>query len=198
MTLAAAALTCPNCQSDLPRELWNLDYETYCSRCKAPLSVVAFPAIVRPAGPTAPELVAEGAEASCFYHVGKRAVVACDQCGRFLCSLCQVELSGQNWCPSCIELRRTQGKMVNLERRRVLYDNVALVLATLPALLVWPSLIAAPMSLFVSIRYWRAPSSIVPRTKVRFIIAILISLLEIAGWVFLVFAMILAFRTRKQ
>ncbi len=88
--------------------------------------------------------------------------------------------------------------MVNLERRRVLYDNVALVLATLPALLVWPSLIAAPMSLFVSIRYWRAPSSIVPRTKVRFIIAILISLLEIAGWVFLVFAMILAFRTRKQ
>ena len=197
MTLVAAALACPNCQGDLPRELWNLDYESYCPRCRAPLSVVTFPAIARPAVAAAPELVAEGAEASCFYHAGKRAVVACDQCGRFLCSLCQVELSGQNWCPYCIELRRTEGKMVNLERRRTLYDNIALVLATLPALMIWPSLISAPMSLFVSIRYWRAPSSIVPRTKVRFIIAILLSLLEIGGWVFLVIAAVLAFRLRK-
>ncbi|HLJ48491.1 MAG TPA: hypothetical protein VKU01_20895 [Bryobacteraceae bacterium] len=198
MTLASAALGCPNCQGDLPRELWNLDYESYCPRCKAPLAVVAFPAIARQTAGVAPELVTEGAEASCFYHPGKRAAVACDQCGRFLCSLCQVELSGQNWCPNCIERRRNEGKMVNLERRRTLYDNMALVLATLPALMLWPSLICAPMSLFVSIRYWRAPSSIVPRTKVRFILAIVISLLEIAGWVFLVMAMVFAFRQRQR
>ena len=35
-------------------------------------------------------LLSEG-ESSCFYHPNKRAVVPCDQCGRFLCTLCRVD-----------------------------------------------------------------------------------------------------------
>jgi hypothetical protein len=70
--------------------------------------------------------------------------------------------------------------MVQLENRRTLYDNVALVVATLPFLMVWPTIITAPMAIFLSIRYWKAPSSIVRRTKVRFVLAIVFALLEIA------------------
>jgi hypothetical protein len=36
--------------------------------------------------------------------------------------------------------------------------------------------------LFVSIRYWKAPQGILRRTKIRFITAIVFSLLQIAGW----------------
>jgi hypothetical protein len=38
------------------------------------------------------------------------------------------------------------------------------------------------MTLFVAIRYWNAPQSIVRRTRFRFILAIVIALLQIGGW----------------
>ena len=38
------------------------------------------------------------------------------------------------------------------------------------------------MALFVAIRYWKAPPSILRRTKIRFVAAIIIALLQIAGW----------------
>ena len=44
------------------------------------------------------------------------------------------------------------------------------------------TLITAPMALFLAIRYWNAPRSLIHRTKVRFIFAILFSSLQIVGW----------------
>ena len=111
MTPAAPVIGCPVCTRAVPPDNWNLTYETYCPTCRAPLNVQVFPALLRGGAGTLPELAVEGSEATCFYHARKKAVVPCDQCGRYLCSLCQVELSGQNWCPSCIELRRNQGKL---------------------------------------------------------------------------------------
>jgi hypothetical protein len=32
------------------------------------------------------------------------------------------------------------------------------------------------------VRYWRAPGSIIPRTKIRFILAFAIACLQIAAW----------------
>jgi hypothetical protein len=39
------------------------------------------------------------------------------------------------------------------------------------------------MALYVAIRYWKAPRSIVHRTRVRFILAIIFASLQIGGWV---------------
>lgn len=50
------------------------------------------------------------------------------------------------------------------------------------------------MVIYVVIRYWKAPQSIVRRTKIRFIIAILIALLEIGGWA----ALFVYFSTRHR
>jgi hypothetical protein len=173
----------------LPPDTWNLSYESYCPWCRAPITVLVFPALLRASGGAIPELAVEGGEATCFYHARKKAVVPCDQCGRFLCSLCQVELAGQNWCPSCIELHRKQGKLATLDRRRTLYDNIALLLAVGPivSLVFWfMTLFTAPAALFMIFRHWRSPSSLVPRTKVRFAIAGVAALLEIVAWVFLI------------
>lgn len=199
MSAAAQAVACPVCTRALPPDTWNLDYETYCPSCRAPIAALVFPAFLRPGGGAAPELAVEGSEATCFYHARKKAVTPCDRCGRFLCSLCHVELSGQNWCPSCIALHRKQGTLAGLDNRRTLYDNLALLLAVGPVVSVvfwFFTLFTAPAALYVTIRYWRAPSSLVPRTKVRFVLASAIALLELAGWVFIIFAVILGVRNR--
>jgi hypothetical protein len=66
---------------------------------------------------------------------------------------------------------------------------VALALATLPFLLIWPALIGAPWSLVIVATRWNAPSSVVPRTKIRFILAVLFALAEIGFMVFVIYMM---------
>jgi hypothetical protein len=104
--------------------------------------------------------------------------------------LCRVEFMGQNWCPACIESRRQSGQLANLDPSRPLYDNMALVLATLPLILIWPTIITAPMSVYVALRYWRAQSSLVPRSKIRFVLALLLSAAQIGAWLWLVLYLI--------
>ncbi|HUN56050.1 MAG TPA: hypothetical protein VMU29_12940 [Smithella sp.] len=74
--------------------------------------------------------------------------------------------------------------MKNLETHRTLYDSIALYIAILPLLIFWITIITAPVSIYVAIRYWKAPGSIIPRTKARFIAAMVISGFQIAGWAF--------------
>jgi hypothetical protein len=172
--------------SPIPAEDWNREH-AFCAICHAPFSALVFPAFFPKTISTASgTALLEDGEASCFYHPRKRAVVPCDQCGRFLCSLCQVEFLGQNWCPGCIETRRQKGQLSALDPRRPLYDNMVLAVAILPAPLLVPTIISAPMSLYMALRYWRAPSSILPRTKIRFWIAALLAFLQIGLWVWLV------------
>jgi hypothetical protein len=68
----------------------------------------------------------------------------------------------------------------------MLYDSAALSLAILP-LLFWPfTVVTAPMAVFMGFRYWKTPSSIIPRTKIRLVLAIVIGFIEIVLWVFFV------------
>jgi hypothetical protein len=154
-----------------------------CPACGVPLLTEVFPALFRKtsAGQTGEAVIIEG-ESSCFYHPQKKAVLPCEGCGRFLCALCDCSLHGKHYCPTCLEAGKTKGKIKSLENQRTLYDQVALSLAILPLIFFYFTLVTAPMALFVAIRYWNAPRSILRRTRIRFIIAIVIALLEIAGW----------------
>ena len=78
--------------------------------------------------------------------------------------------------------RETKGKIKSLENHRTLYDSIALSLAIYPLLIFYFTIITAPMTLYVAIRYWNAPRSIVHRTKIRYIFAIIIATLQIVGW----------------
>jgi hypothetical protein len=91
-------------------------------------------------------------------------------------------LSGQHVCPSCFETGQKKRKIEALENHRVLYDDIALALSIIPIIFIWPTIATAPASIYLSIRYWKSPTSIIPRTKIRFIIAILLSLVQITGW----------------
>ena len=180
-------VACPSCQARLPPDFFNLKHFVSCPSCEATFRMRVFPALMRPATPSvAAPVIAEG-ESSCFYHPHKRAVVSCERCGRFLCGLCDIEVGDKHRCPGC--LSSTGGTQPELEKRRTLYDGIALALATFP-ILFWPfTVITAPAALYMTVRYWRTPVSIFPRTKIRFVLAFLLAGAQVAGWCFLAYTL---------
>ena len=176
-------IQCPKCRAWLLEGIFNQPEFSPCPACGTPLQIEVFPAIFRKTGSgQSGEMILVEGESSCFYHPQKKAVRPCDGCGRFLCALCDCELHGQHFCPACLETGRTKGKIKSLDNQRTLYDNIALALAIYPMLIFYFTLITAPMALFVAIRYWKSPQSILHRTKIRYIAAASIALLQISGW----------------
>ena len=179
----AFSVSCVRCEASLPPETWNRG-EAVCATCGGRVQTIVFPASARGLGgsgsPGAP--AAEG-EASCFFHPSNRAVISCEACGRFVCPVCDVEFAGRHLCPTCLETFKKKGKWKNLENRRTLYGHIALALAIYPMLLFYFTILTAPIAIFVAIRHWRAPLSLVGGTKLPHIFAILIALLQIAGWI---------------
>jgi len=93
-----------------------------------------------------------------------------------------VEFDGRHLCTSCLETGKKKRKIKNLENHRTLYDSMVLFLAIFPMILFWPTILTAPIAIFLAIRYWNVPTSIIPRTKIRLIAAVVISGLQIIGW----------------
>lgn len=188
--MTARLSACTKCRAPLPPALYNVPDLRPCPACGAPVKVEVFPAALRPPGPasTGEAVLVEG-EASCFYHPAKKAVVPCESCGRFLCAVCDVELNGVHLCAACLESGKKKGRLKQLDNRRTLYDSLALAVAVYP-ILFWPmTLLGGPIALYIAVRYWNAPSSVVPRTKWRAVLAIIIALVEIVAWVGLFVAM---------
>jgi hypothetical protein len=197
--MALGEIACSHCFRAVPREIWNREAPELCSGCRAKLRVDVFPAHFGGlAGVTAAErIVAEG-DAGCFYHPAKRAVLPCDACGRFLCALCDVEFSGRHLCPSCLEAKKKKGQLAALETERTLYDRIALSLAVYPMLLFYLTLVTAPAAIFVSIRYWKAPGSLVGHSKARFVAALALAMAQVIGWIVVAVLLYTAFRQQAQ
>jgi hypothetical protein len=182
-------LRCVRCKTSLPHHVLDTPAWTHCSVCRSTIRMLGFPAAFRKldVGAGLDSVLAEG-QSSCFYHSKKRAVLPCDGCGRFLCSLCDIELSGQHLCPGCLETGRKKGKLKQLQNQRVRYDTIALSLAVLPVLLlvtVGLTVFTAPAAIFVALRYWKIPSSLLPHTRIRFVVAVLLAVCQLAGWAWL-------------
>lgn len=184
-------IRCSQCAIPLPRQAFNTADLTACPSCDAPTRVDVYPAYFGVSGSAPGEELTSADEASCFYHPSKKASVHCSSCGRFLCSLCNVEFGEQHLCPACIETGKRKKKFLNLENKRTLHDGIALSLAIMPLILFWPTIVTAPLSVFLSVRNWNAPSSILPRTKIRFILALVLGLAQTAGWVLFISFLIL-------
>jgi len=178
------SINCSKCYAPLPQEMFNRGDFTNCPACHSLVMIKTFPALQKDIPPQHAENILLDAEAGCFFHPEKKAVVACSTCGRFLCSLCDIEFNGGHICASCLDAGKKKKKIKNLETHRVLYDSIALSAAILPLLIFWITIITAPISIYVAIRYWNAPTSIIRRTKVRFIFAIVFSGLQLTGWTY--------------
>lgn len=186
-------IACPQCKRPLHPDLFDGEFH-FCPSCQAPVQVYIFPAFMRPAAAAPPALTPIEGQSSCFYHPQKSAVVACESCGRFLCTLCDVEIGGVHRCPGCWEAGKRKQQLQTLETQHTRYDRIALALTTL-TILFWPlNIIAAPAALFIVIRFWNRRSKILPGSRVVFIIAGLLALAETCGWIFLFY--MIFFRAR--
>lgn len=181
--MSFALIRCSHCDTPLPPESLNIPDFKKCPKCGVPVRAVVFPSLFRqPAAASPGERVFTETETSCFFHPKKKAVVPCGICGRFLCSLCDIEFNDQHLCSSCIEAGKKKRKIRNLENNRVLHDSIALYLAVIPMIFVWPTVLTAPASIFYTVRHWKSPMGIIPRTKFRFILALTAAGLQIGGW----------------
>jgi hypothetical protein len=147
---------CPKCRVHLGPGMFNVGNFTRCPSCNSPLWVEVFGALFRPVtqGATGEVVMVEG-ESACFYHERKKAAVVCDSCGRFLCALCDCPLNGRHYCPPCLEAGDAKRSIGQLEKSRMLYGRQALILAILPLF------ITGVAALFIALRRWKAPGSLV-------------------------------------
>jgi hypothetical protein len=176
-----APLRCTKCREFLPLRQYRAGVSMACGACASETEFWVFPAFLKRHEAASADLIVDDSEASCFYHASKRAAVACEACGRFICSLCEVELKGVRLCPPCMESGRQKGSL-GLESSRPLYGNIALGLAVLPILTVWLTLFGAPAALYVVSRYWTAPGSLVHPGRKKLVIAGIIAILQIFCW----------------
>ena len=168
----------------MPLPKWELAAggQAVCTLCGSANTVRVFPAtFTQERGPTLPEGAAEG-EAACFDHPAKKAVAACQQCGRFVCQLCSVEYGDGTWCPSCVAAGAGRAQSANTETSRTLYDSMALTLP-LASLILWPlTIVAAPAALALTAMKWSQPLSLVRRFRWRFVAGGMVALVEAGLW----------------
>ena len=172
-------IRCGYCWEAFPVENYNLEGGAACARCGQTVIAYVFPARFESRWGAAPERLVTAEESPCFYHAANRASVICDSCGRFLCSLCDLEVGGRHLCSNCLASGLARQEVTAFEKQRFRYDTCALALSTLPVILIWIPVITAPIALFLVIKHWRRPLSLVPRSRWRLVVAGVFSLLEI-------------------
>lgn len=196
-----SAFNCANCHAALPESLVNRG-ETACPHCGTVVMVHVFPAMSQPVKPSRvgePMMVEN--ESSCYSHASKRAEQVCDSCGRFVCALCDLKMGDRHICPACLEKNIEEQSMGTFVSRRVHHDSIALwlTLAPLPLLTCFwfLAIILAPLmyflggyAIFLGIRHWRTPQSVVKRRRWRFLLAAVLAVLQITVWTVMLVYMI--------
>jgi len=163
MTVAAASIRCPKCALSLEAAAFADGRMAECPACRSRLTAAFFPAFDAPPEDalTTPGAVALEGEATCFFHPANRAALACEECGRFLCALCDLPLGTRHLCPACIGAR----KPLELVTSRACWSMAALLAGVLPLLVsifIWPLLIfTGLLAIFVALWGWRKPGSLV-------------------------------------
>jgi hypothetical protein len=177
-----ALLVCPACERPISPDRYNTGLFVSCPQCGAALLADAFPALARTRTTGGADGTAIDGEATCFFHSTRRADTTCGHCGRFICTLCEIELNGQRLCPECLETGRRKGRIKNLDRERTLYDSIALRLSIYPIITLWLTVVTAPISLYIALRHWRSPLSVTRRSRIRYVLAIVSSGLQVCAW----------------
>ena len=180
-------LRCPRCELALESHSWTDANSGECRRCGTAFEFVPFPALTARPARIAAQPATIAADSVCFFHAENRAESVCDDCGRLLCGICAVPFMGRTLCPTCMAGAAKKEATALVVRSRVLYDSIALALAVVPLVMYFFTFITAPVALGLAIYGWNKPCSLVRgRGRWRLVLAGLIALAEITGWVFVV------------
>jgi hypothetical protein len=184
-----AHLTCPHCSGPLPIDLFVAGRLGRCPACHLQVEAYIFPEFHKASARSEIHLAQEH-EAVCYFHSRYRAKNPCDNCGRFLCEICAIKVGQRELCAECLGLLRKQRNETGLVHYAPLFDNVSLFLVTAPVItiLFWfLTIFSAPVSLFLSFYYWPRQWNLLPRSRIRFVLAILFSLILIGLWALVIY-----------
>ena len=125
-------------------------------------------------------------EAACFYNPARRATTSCSHCGVLICDSWAAQWGSETVCLKCMD-HLIEKKDARFQNSRTLWDNIALVVACIPFTIIFWFLvfITAPAAVFLALWHWNSPRSMVPRSKFRLVLALLLGLAEIAAIVVL-------------
>ena len=212
---ASPALRCPACGGDILIAELQSELMNSCPACEKPLTVRWYPALTRKETAKAGRRILLEEESACFFHESKQAESLCEDCGRYLCALCEIVFEGKTLCPACLETAQEKESMDGLVHQRFRHDSLALMLALWPfflfsvallagvmvfgdeeipqsfffftSLLVSPTIITAPVAVVYAIFLWNSAGSLVRSGKWRFVAAILLGLPQIGYWLWWIF-----------
>jgi hypothetical protein len=188
MTMDADGRTCVKCGAPLPGSpgagaaLALALPEHTCPVCGTRQIVCRFPALARRQTRASNGARAQDGEAACFHHPGHQAEAVCDACGRFLCALCNIDFNGRALCPACLSLTQSAAADAHIPRR-TRYDRLALLCILLSPLVYCLSFVNAGVALFLCVRYWKRPLSILPRNRWRFVVSGVLAVALLALWI---------------
>jgi hypothetical protein len=185
-----AHLTCPHCSGPLPIDLFTAGRVGRCPACHSQVEAYIFPEFHKAAYARSEIHLAQEHEAVCYFHSRYRAKNPCDNCGRFLCEICAINVGNRGLCAECLSQLRKQRNETGLVLYAPLFDNVSLFLVTAPVITIFfwfLTILSAPVSLFLSFYYWPRQWNLLPRSRTRFVLAILFSLILIGLWVLVIY-----------
>lgn len=184
LTSAPYPVCCTQCKRAAESSALDQQGEVICGACRSEMQVTSFPALYLPPVIKKSADLTLDVEASCFYHDERAAVLHCESCGRFLCSLCDIEFGPHHLCSSCIEAGRVTPEAGGEERvqRTLRQDEIAVTLGFFSIILPYIGMPLGVISILMSIVYWKRKCSLVQRSKWRFVTAILLSLFGLGLW----------------
>jgi uncharacterized paraquat-inducible protein A len=171
---------CPHCNRPFDLRQVQTDAEDICASCQQffearvfhPPQRVARVLQVAQAGP-------EGASA-CANHPRNAAVTSCERCGVFICSLCELDISGMRYCPSCFDRLSANGTLSVTQNRFRDYATLALVTAFVGFLFsaIVVGIPIAALSIYYVIRGFRS-AEIRHGRMTALIVALVVSAIDI-------------------
>jgi hypothetical protein len=183
---------CPRCRK--PLDLASLhDGEDICPNCSGFFELRVFHPPHRVAHVATLDTGVESAT-PCANHPRNAAVGNCQRCGVFICSLCELAIGGERYCPACFDRLSLEGTLpAALLRFR---DYASLSLTTAFVGLLMAIILGVPLgllSLYYAVKGFRDPNA-EPTSRGTLILAILIALVDLVLGTMLFWAL---FRTPR-
>ncbi len=176
----ATIITCPHCRQDLSLGVGGSSGELECSRCKSHLSFVIFSGYPRsvPLGRLAEPLTGSENEASCYNHVTRKAISGCENCGRLICSVCDLEVGGKHFCPTCATSQQVVAKCDPLIHRQFCPEKAVFILGFLSLYPFCGAILFSPPALYIANQNYSKRTSLDGGGRIWMISGIFLSLLS--------------------
>lgn len=180
---------CPRCSKAIAFDAVR-DGDVICPHCERDFEARVFQPprrIVRVAA------VDTGVESAtpCANHPRNAAVASCERCGIFVCSLCELEIGGSRYCPSCFDRLSQEGTLPTAALR--FRDYASLSLATGLGGLLMSMIFGIPLgilAIYYAVRGFKDPNT--RESRVRLGIAITLAAGDVILGGFFLFAFVFA------